>query len=44
MKEERRKNGHGDAELKRRNWSKHITKHPGYPEFAANDVEVNDDD
>jgi hypothetical protein len=39
MKEERRKNGHGDDDLKRRNWAKHLEKHPGFPEFAASDVE-----
>jgi hypothetical protein len=44
MKEERRKNGHGDDDLKRRNWSKHISKHPEFPEFAANDVEEDTDE
>jgi hypothetical protein len=42
MKEELRENGR-EEELIRKNWAKHISKHPGYPEFAANDVEVNDD-
>jgi hypothetical protein len=42
MKKEYRKNGHGDEDLKRNNWAKDISKHPGYPEFASNNPEVDE--